>query len=85
MFDRHLNFIKEVPFLPCPTPENSTSHYFSCQESLNGFYAKDFSFYIKGKQEHYVFYLSSEDMEYMEFLPYNNITQLLQLQQKENK
>ncbi|WP_104721086.1 hypothetical protein [Helicobacter mesocricetorum] len=87
IFDRDLNFIKEVPFLPSQiaTPENSTLHYFSCQESLNGFYAKDFAFYIKGKEEHYVFYLSSEDMEYMEFLPYNNITQLKQLQQKENK
>lgn len=87
IFDRDLNFIKEVPFLPSQiaTPENSTLHYFSCQESLNGFYAKDFAFYIKGKEEHYVFYLSSEDMEYMEFLPYNNITHLKQLQQKENK
>lgn len=87
IFDRDLNFIKEISLLlpATPKPQNSILHYFSCQESLNGFYAKDFAFYIKGKQEHYVFYLCSEDMEYMEFLPYNNTKQLLQLQQKENK
>ncbi len=87
IFDRDLNFIKEIYLLlpATPKPQNSILHYFSCQESLNGFCAKDFAFYIKGKQEHYVFYLCSEDMEYMEFLPYNNITQLKQLQQKENK
>lgn len=87
IFDRDLNFIKEISLLlpEKPKPQNSTLHYFSCQESLNGFYAKDFAFYIKGKEEHYVFYLSSEDMEYMEFFPYNNITHLKQLQQKDNK
>lgn len=87
IFDRDLNFIKEISVLSSeiPIPQNSTLHYFSCPESLNGFYAKDFTLYVKGKQEYYVFYLCSEDMEYMEFVPYDNRKQLEQLLQKENK